>query len=130
MQIRALKKVITILSVIFILSACSKDSIVPDPPTPPPPPPVPGQISYAGEIQPIFTADCIRCHGVGMVLPTLVEGKSYLSLMNTADMVIVAAPGNSILYRKMSSGGSMASYCTKANADSVYKWISQGAKNN
>jgi len=130
MQIRELKKVITILSVIFILSACSKDSIVPDPPTPPPPPPVPGQISYAGEIQPIFTENCIRCHGVGGVIPTLVEGKSYLSLMNTPDMVIVAAPGNSILYRKMATGGSMSAYCTKANADSVYKWISQGAKNN
>jgi len=130
MQTGKLKKMITMLSVIFILSSCTKDLIVPDPPAPPPPPPVPGQISYAGEIQPVFTDKCVRCHNVGQVPPVLASGKSYPSLMSMADMVIVAAPGNSILYRKMATGGSMNQYCTTANADSVYKWISQGAKNN
>jgi hypothetical protein len=130
MQIRKLKKLVTVLSVIFILSSCNKDLIVPDPPSPPPPPPVPGQISYALEIQPIFTAECVSCHGEGQVPPILTEGKSYVSLKNMPDMIIVSAPANSILYRKMATGGSMAPYCTQANADSVFKWISQGAKNN
>ena len=129
MQIRKLKKLITLLSVIFILSSCAKDTIVPDPPVVPVPP-VPGQISYAGEIQPIFTEKCVRCHGVGQVAPVLVEGKSYQALKNMPGLIVVGAPDNSIVYQKMATGGSMAAYCTKANADSVYKWISQGAKNN
>jgi hypothetical protein len=123
-------KLFTVFFVLALFSSCTRDYIVPDPPAAPPPPPVPGQISYAGEIQPIFTAKCVRCHDVGKVAPVLVAGKSYQALMGTPDMVIVSAPGNSILYRKMDSGGSMAQYCTPANADSVYKWISQGAKNN
>ena len=129
MQIRKLKKLIALFSVIFILSSCAKDTIVPDPPVAPVPP-VPGQISYAGEIQPIFTDKCVSCHGVGQVAPVLADGKSYLALKNMPDMINVAAPDNSILYQKMATGGSMAGHCTKANADSVYKWISQGAKNN
>jgi len=132
MQIRKLKKLITTLSVIFILSSCTSDYIVPEPPEPPPAPPSPNEskISYSGEIQPIFTAKCMPCHAVGAALPTLAAGKSYQSLMSIPGMVDTLNPGNSALYLSMKPGGSMSTYCKKANADSVYKWIRQGAKNN
>ncbi|MFZ4522342.1 MAG: hypothetical protein ACOYNC_11595 [Bacteroidales bacterium] len=132
MQSRKLKKLLAIFFVLFIFSSCSRDYIVPEPPTPAPPPPPPNEnkISYAGEIQPVFTAKCAMCHGVGQTAPVLVSGKSYQSVMNMSGMVDTVAPGNSTLYKKMAVGGSMHQYCTTANADSVYKWIRQGAKNN
>lgn len=127
------KNVIYFLSILlgfFLLLACERATIVPDPPAPPPPPPVPGKISYAGEIQPVFTEKCVRCHGVGQNSPTLAAGKSYQALMNISGMIDTINPGNSILYLEMATGGGMSLYCNKANADSVYKWIRQGAKNN
>jgi len=132
MQSRTLKKLISIFFVIFILSSCTSDFIVPDPPAPPPAPPSPNEnkISFSGEIQPIFTAKCGLCHGVGQNPPVLAAGKSYQSLMSMPGMIDTVVPGNSTLYKKMAAGGSMAQYCTKANADSTYKWIRQGAKNN
>ncbi|MDP1621824.1 MAG: hypothetical protein Q8M08_05755 [Bacteroidales bacterium] len=132
MQSRTFNKLMTIIFVLFLFSSCTSDFIVPDPPAPPPAPPSPNEnkISYAGEIQPIFTAKCSFCHGVGATPPVLVSGKSYQSLMTMPGQIDTVTPGNSILYKKMVTGGSMAQYCNKANADSVYKWIRQGAKNN
>jgi hypothetical protein len=132
MQIRMLKKLSTIFFVIFILSSCTSDLIVPDPPEPPPAPPSPNEskISYSGEIQPIWSAKCMPCHAVGAALPVLASGKSYQSLMSIPGMVDTINPGNSTLYLEMKPGGGMSNYCKKANADSVYKWIRQGAKNN
>ena len=132
MQIRKLKKLFTTLFVIFILSSCSSDYVVPDPPAPPPAPPSPNEskISYSGEIQPIWNDKCMPCHAVGAALPVLATGKSYQSLMSIPGMVDTINPGNSALYLSMIPGGSMINYSKKANADSVYKWIRQGAKNN
>jgi len=131
MQSRTLNYVVTIFSVIFILSSCTSDYIVPEPPAVPVPPDSNENIiSYSGAIQPIFTQKCETCHGVGKTPPTLTAGRSYQSLMSMPGMVDTANPGNSTLYKRMATGGSMASYCSKADADSVYKWIRQGAKNN
>jgi hypothetical protein len=132
MQIRMLKKLITIFFVIFILSSCTSDYIMPEPPEPPPAPPSPNEskISYSGEIQPIWNAKCMPCHAAGAALPILAAGKSYQSLMSMPGMVDTINPGNSVLYLEMKPGGGMSNYCKKANADSVYKWIRQGAKNN
>jgi len=132
MQIRKLKKLITNIIVIFILSSCTSDYIIPEPPAPPEAPPSPNEnkISYSGEIQPIFNAKCVSCHGVGQAAPVLAAGKSYQALMSSAGMIDTITPGNSKLYQEMAPGGGMSSHCNKSNADSVYKWIRQGAKNN
>ena len=131
MQSRKLKKLIPILFVLFIFSSCTRDYIVPEPPVVvTPPSPNENKISFAGEIQTIFTAKCIVCHKSGGTAPNLVSGKSYQSLMGMSGMIDTVNPGNSILYKKMATGGSMNSFCTKANSDSVYKWIRQGAMNN
>ena len=133
MQIKKLKNLFTTLFVIIILSSCTSDLIVPEPPEPPANPndTTPQSIiSFSGAIQPIFTSKCMPCHASGAALPVLEAGKSYQSLMSIAGMVDTISPGNSALYLSMKPGGSMSTYCKKANADSVYKWIRQGAKNN
>jgi hypothetical protein len=132
MQFRKMKKLFTTLFVAFILSSCTSDYIVPEPPSPPPPPPPANEpkISYSGEIQPVFTAKCMPCHAAGASLPVLEAGKSYQSLMSIGGMVDTITPDNSEIYKAMKPGGSMSNYCKKANADSVHKWIRQGAKNN
>ncbi|MEI6682801.1 MAG: cytochrome c [Bacteroidota bacterium] len=131
MQSKKLKKLIMIIFVLSIFSACTKDVIVTDPPTlAAPVPPKPGQTSYAGVIQPIFTAKCAGCHYLGGVAPNLVTGKSYQALTTSPGMIDTSTPSNSILYKKMATGGSMASKCTPADADSVLRWITQGAINN
>ena len=101
-----------------------------DPPAAPPAPVVPGQTSFSGIIQPIFTAKCASCHKTGGEAPILTVGKSYQALMTSPGMIDTSTPSNSILYKKMATGGSMASKCTPADADSVLRWITQGAINN
>ena len=133
MQIKKLKNLFTTLFVIIILSSCTSDLIVPEPPEPPANPndTTPQSIiSFSGAIQPIFTSKCMPCHASGAALPVLEAGKSYQSLMSIAGMVDTISPGNSTIYLSMKPGGSMSNYCKKSNADSVYKWIDQGAKNN
>ena len=132
MQIGKIKKLFTTLFVAFILSSCTSDYIVPEPPSPPPAPPSPNEpkISFAGEIQPVFSSKCMPCHATGGALPVLEAGKSYQSLWSIGGMIDTVTPDNSKLYQEMKPGGGMSNYCKKANADSVYKWIRQGAKNN
>ena len=127
-----LKKLLTTLFVTFILSSCTSDYIAPEPPAPPPAPPSPNEskISLAGQIQPMFTAKCMPCHAAGAALPILESGKTYQSLWSIPGMLDTITPGNSVLYTEMKPGGGMSTYCKKADADSVYKWIRQGAKNN
>jgi hypothetical protein len=142
MQIKKLKTLFASLVVLFFIYSCTSDVIVPDPPDVPEPPhndsipdtipdtiPV-HQISYSKQIQPVFTGKCMPCHAAGAAAPTLVSGKSYQSLMSISGMVDTITPGNSTLYKEMKPGGGMSNYCKKADADSVYKWIDQGAKNN
>ena len=138
MQSRTLKKLITIFFVLIIFSACTKDYIVQEPPEPkgsnkpPPPDSTENKISFETEIEPIFVAKCVLCHGVGGIPPVLAVDKAYHSLMSMAGMIDTITPANSILYKEMlPPGGGMVQYgSTKANADSVYKWIRQGAKDN
>ncbi len=132
MQSKRLKSLVSILFMAVVLASCTSDLIIPDPPAPPAPPisPTENQISFAAEIQPIFTAKCAFCHGVGQTPPVLKEGKSYQSLMSIPGMIDTIVPANSTLYKSMATGGSMAQYCNRANVDSTYKWIRQGAKNN
>ena len=134
MQSKKLKKLIAIFFVLFIFSSCTKDLIVPDPPAPPPAPPSPteNKISFEAEIEPIFNAKCVGCHGVGGISPVLANDKAWQSLMSMPGMIDTVTPGSSILYTEMlpPNGGMVQYGSTRANADSVYKWIRQGAKNN
>jgi hypothetical protein len=78
------------------------------------------------DIQPIFNANCLFCHGTKLS-PDLRDGKSYLALTKSG---YVNLPGEeSRLYLKMTSSGH-ASRSTDAEKLKVLYWINQGAKNN
>lgn len=96
------------------------------------PEPVPSEVEvkFSTEIVPIFVSSCnsSSCHGTGAVPPDLTPANAYSSLMEL-NQVDTANPANSILYKKMATG-SMAQFSTAAQAQAVFDWISQGAKNN
>jgi len=99
-----------------------------------------GQLmSYADNIQPIFTANCIGCHkpfGIGQF--SLVAGESYANLLNTGGSLFVNAgdSAGSILYQRISgtSAGPQMPLGGKplvANDQNLIKvWIDMGAANN
>jgi hypothetical protein len=83
-------------------------------------------LSFQTDIQPIFTSNCIACHG-GTVTPDLREGRSYQSLTNGG---YVTQPGEtSVLYTTMTSS-SHESRSSDADKQKVLIWINQGALNN
>ena len=99
-------------------------------------------VSFAGQIQPIFNASCVGCHG-GTAGLFLAAGQSYGSLVNVAAGtgacagIPRVAPGNSAgsaLYRRVSGtcsqrmplGGTLAA----AEIELIRRWIDEGAANN
>lgn len=78
------------------------------------------------DIQPIFTANCITCHG-GSLSPDLRDGKSYNAL--TKGGYVNAPAETSKLYTQISSSSHIAR-STEADRLKVLYWITQGAQNN
>ena len=106
-----------------ILSSCEKDYYTPETVD------IPQNISYSGDIQPFWDADCVKCHKAGSTAPNLEAGSSYNaivpSLVNTGD------PASSKIYTKIASGGSMYKYVNPPGKEAlVLKWIEQGAQDN
>jgi hypothetical protein len=83
-------------------------------------------VHFAADVQPIFTANCIGCHK-GTRNPDLREGKSYASL--TSGGYVNQPAADSKLYKQLTSS-SHSSMTTQAQKNTIYLWISQGAKNN
>jgi hypothetical protein len=82
--------------------------------------------SFSNDIQPIFTSNCITCHGAGKS-PDLRSGKSYASLTNGG---FVNAPAEtSVLYSTI-TGSDHAARSTDSEKLKVLYWIEQGALNN
>lgn len=111
----------TMLASITVLSSCERYQFSP---------PVIDQnttLLFATDIQPIFTANCIACHG-GSQQPDLRAGNSYASL-TTGGYVTNTPAESSRLYVKMTSG-SHISRSTDTDKLKVLTWIKQGAKNN
>lgn len=83
-------------------------------------------VLFETEVQPIFTANCIKCHG-GTRSPNLKEGKAFSSLTdgNYVDM----PAETSELYLTITSS-SHSSYTLPAEKFKILYWIQQGAKDN
>jgi hypothetical protein len=81
---------------------------------------------FQTDIQPIFTANCVTCHG-GLQSPNLSDGKSYLAL--TKGGYVNAPAASSKLYMQMTSSGHTPR-STDAEKLKVLYWITQGALNN
>jgi hypothetical protein len=81
---------------------------------------------FQADIQPIFSANCLTCHGA-ILSPDLRDGKSYLALTKGGYVLL---PGESSkLYLQMTSS-SHTSRSTDTEKLKVLYWINQGAKNN
>ena len=103
--------------VIFALNACEYETIVPAKITK-------TNLSFSQDIQPIFTANCIACHG--SITPKLEDGVAY----NNLDTGNYLSPNDEscLLYQKLL--GSMKSHTTETERQYILQWIKEGAKNN
>jgi mono/diheme cytochrome c family protein len=88
-------------------------------------------ISFAAEIQPAFTANCILCHKTGGTSPDLTAGNAYASI-NSSKYINASSPAQSLIYRRSSTSGGFSGHptLTSAQAALLLGWIQQGAKNN
>ena len=114
---------------IFALTGCYKDVLSPgqDPNAPP------QDVSFSGDIQPIFNANCTTsgCHDDKPAHnPSLVAGKSYNAL-TSGGYVDTTVPTNSILYNEVKSGGMPPTGALKqSQVQMILDWIRNGAPNN
>jgi len=83
-------------------------------------------VHFTADIQPIFNANCISCHGATKA-PDLREGKSYQAL--TKGGYITPANETCKLYTKM-TGADHSPRSSDADKQKVLIWLNQGAKNN
>ena len=83
-------------------------------------------VRFQATIQPIFSANCLNCHGA-IKAPDLRVGKSYKALTTGG---YVTLPGEtSKLYTKM-IGPDHAPKTSVVDKQKVLIWINQGAHNN
>jgi hypothetical protein len=119
-------KKIYLLWLVVLMTGCYYDVIKPADPN------APAQnVSFSGDLQPIFDANCASsgCHG-GAHEPTLTADKSYNSLMS-GGFVNTIIPTESILYQEVNSGsmpptGKLA----PVQIQQILDWIKNGAPNN
>jgi hypothetical protein len=83
--------------------------------------------SLQNDIQPIFTANCVSCHGGGLS-PNLTSGKSWTSLTKGGYVNLPAE--TSRLYVQISTNSSHTPKTSDAQKKMILYWITQGALNN
>jgi hypothetical protein len=108
------------LVLLVLLSSCEKVKIIAQSVDPD------ATWSLSTDIQPIFTSNCISCHG-GTRSPDLRSGKSFASLTNGG--YVTAPAESSKLYSKM-TGSDHNARSTDTEKLKVLYWIEQGALNN
>jgi len=110
-----------------------------------------GVVSFATDIQPIFTAQCARCHTPGGIADLagidarLLEGEAYDDIVNIMSVqqeeFVLVVPGDSaasLLFLKISSssppvGNRMPLFSTPLSSGEIAlirDWIDQGAQDN
>lgn len=118
-------------TIVFGLSGCYKDIIVPEMASGPDDFP-PKQVSFQTELAPIFNSSCATagCHVTGAHAPYLSTSVSYAEIVN-GGYVNLTSPQQSKLYQMIT--GEMGQYMpspVKTNTQKVYDWIRNGAPNN
>lgn len=83
-------------------------------------------VHFQTQIQPIFTSNCIGCHGATRD-PDLRAGNSYEAL--TVGGYVNPPAETSVIVQQLSSG-SHSSYLIDAEKQLILIWIQQGANNN
>lgn len=92
---------------------------------------IPAVVSFSEHLVPFFETSCARsgCHAPNAVAPELTEANAYANLTN-GGYIDTDNPGQSLLYTKINSGGTMEQFSTPRDTKVVLKWIEQGAENN
>ena len=94
--------------------------------------PVDKVVSFATDIEPIYTTDgCISCHS-GSGAPKgldLTTGKAYSSII-AAGSVNTTTPESSLIYTVPAISGTHYKKYTQEQSAYLLKWIKDGAKNN
>jgi len=89
-------------------------------------------VSYAFDIQPIFTNNCTSCHPILVSPPDLTAGNSYNSITN-GNYIIANDIDASLLYQRLlGNPGIMPPSGSLPVSDIILvkNWIEQGALNN
>jgi hypothetical protein len=112
-----------------VLNACYYDQVLPVQPAGDV-----GEMSFSGDIIPIFNASCngTSCHSQGGEAPDLTAANAYTSLTN-GGYINKSNPESSTLYRWMNGEESSPMPLSGPNATynaKVLAWIEQGALNN
>ena len=107
---------------LVILAACTKYEI----PKPPCPEDLPTNVSYSGDVQPIWDAKCVMCHN-GAQTPDLRPDWSYDELID-GGYVDTDFPCESELYQTLI--GSHADRIDDDEVLTVLGWIDEGAEDN
>lgn len=126
---KALRNFLLIVAVALIFGGCYYNFLVPEEVIDPTDPEAP-EVSFANEIQPIFTAKCVSCHKPGIQVPDLTEGNAYESI-RTSRYISTSSPETSLIYTRPhpDNSDSHPKY-SEGEAAKVLTWISQGAANN
>jgi hypothetical protein len=130
-------KALSLLFAALLIAGCGGQPAAPVAPKAETPTTV--DVSFAKDVQPIFTQTCMPCHAGGKDAKGNYDMTSYAGVMsNGEDAISNVLPGNadsSTIYRRLNDTvppqmpkGRPA--LTAAQLATIQKWISQGAKNN
>ena len=93
---------------------------------------LPDVVSYAADIQPIFSTHCTSCHPVLVTPPDLTEGNSYDAITNGV-YIVPNDPEASVLYQRLQGNPSVmppSGRLPSTDLEMVKSWIEQGAQDN
>lgn len=118
--IRQIFTALIIIGAVVGFSSCEKYSYAP------PSVNTADTVHFSTEIQPIFTAKCLTCHGT-LRAPDLRAGHSFDALTSLG---LITPPGlTSGLYVKLTTGDHIPR-ASDLDKQKILIWINQGAKNN
>jgi hypothetical protein len=83
-------------------------------------------VSYSQDVQPVFNAKCVSCHG-GSISPNLSQGNSYKSL---AEGDYLTQPVESNKLYKTVADNLHSSFTNQEEKSILFSWILQGAEDN
>ncbi len=109
-------------SMLVVLTACTKYVI----PKPDCPEDLPTNVSYTSDVQPLFDANCVMCHG-GSQAPDLSPGWSYDELTQ-GGYVDTDFPCDSKLYQVFS--GTHDGRASDEEIKTMLGWMTEGAQDN
>jgi hypothetical protein len=118
----------SIVALVFCITGCYRDVIVPQAAVDPDGPPQ--AVSFKADLAPLFNTKCnvTGCHASGGHKPYMASDISYQQITN-GGFVNTLIPKQSIIYQKIN--GEMKEYIPSASdRQKVYDWIRNGAPNN